>query len=134
MGDFRVQMNRTVRVEKLQRMLPTEAVGIANISKAKSTDADKRLKECLPLISCECGGEILRLPDLQAMNRAIKTHVAEHRKKERNIKNNVTTSRKFSQLLSQLALLGASKQNDNLVLDSDRGTRSIHAFYFRSIH
>jgi hypothetical protein len=110
-GDFRVQMSRT-RVEKPQRILPTEAVGIANILEGKSADADKRLKERLPLISCECGTEILLVPDLQAMNRAIKTHVAEHRKKERNIKNNVTTSSKISQLLSHLALMKISEQND----------------------
>ena len=104
-------MNRT-SVEKLQRMLPTEAVRIANSQEGKSADADKRLKERLPLISCECGAEILMVPDLQAMNRAIKTHVAEHRKKERNIKNNVTTSSKISQLLSQLTLIKMSKQNN----------------------
>ena len=46
-GDFRVQMSRT-RVEKLQRMLPTETVGIDNILEGKSADADKRLKERLP--------------------------------------------------------------------------------------
>ena len=93
-------------------MLPTETVGIDNILEGKSADADKHLKERLPIISCECGTEILLVPDLQAMNRALKTHVAEHRKKERSTKNNVTTSSNISQLLSQLILMKMSEQND----------------------
>jgi hypothetical protein len=92
-------------------MLPTEVVGIANILEGKSADADKRLKERLPLISCGCGAEILLVPDLQAMNRAIKIHVAEHRKIERSTKNNVTASSKISQLLSQLTLIKMSEQS-----------------------
>lgn len=110
-GDFRVHMS-TTRFLKIQKMLPTEAVGIANILERENADADKHLKERLPIISCECGTEILVVPDLQAMNRAIKTHVAEHRKRERNAKRNVITSSKISQLLSQLTLIKISQQND----------------------
>jgi hypothetical protein len=73
-------MNLTI----VKKLLPTEAVGIAKMLEGKNADADKHLKERLPLINCECGAEILLLPDLQAMNRAIKTHVAKHRKKTRN--------------------------------------------------
>jgi len=36
----------------------------------------------LPLLKCECGAEILLLPDLRLMNHAIEVHVSEHRKKE----------------------------------------------------
>jgi hypothetical protein len=104
-------MNRT-RVKKLQKLLPTEAVGIANILEGNNADADKHLKERLPIINCECGAEILLLPDLQAMNRAITAHVAEHRKKRRNAKSNVITSSNISQPLSQLSLIKISAQND----------------------
>jgi len=100
------------RVKRIQKLLPTEEIGIANILEGKSAEVDGRLKEGLPIISCECGAEILVVPDLQAMNRAIKTHVAEHRKKERNTKNNVFTPGKISQLLSQLTLVKMSKQNE----------------------
>ncbi len=96
-------MSRT-RVLKLQKPLPVEVVGISNTLEGKNADADKNLKERLPLIKCECGAEILLLPDLQAMNRAIKAHVTEHRKKRRNTKRNAITSSKISQLLSQLSL------------------------------
>ena len=90
-------------------MLPTTEMGIANILEFKSAESDEHFKEGLPIISCECGSEILVLPDLQAMNRAIATHVAEHRKKERNTKNNGITSGKISQLLSQLTLIKMSE-------------------------
>ncbi len=104
-------MSRT-RVLKLQKPLPVEVVGIANTLEGKNAYADKDLKEQLPLIKCECGAEILLLPDLQAMNRAIKTHVTKHRKKGKNNKRNVITSSKISQLLSQLSLRKISEQND----------------------
>jgi hypothetical protein len=96
------------RVEKL---LPTEAVRIENILEGKNADADKYLKEPLPLINCECGVEILLLPDLQGMNRAIKAHVAEHRKKTRIAQRNTIASSNISQLLSQLSLIKISEQN-----------------------
>jgi hypothetical protein len=35
----------------------------------------------LPSIKCECGHEILLLPDLQAMGQAIENHALEHQKK-----------------------------------------------------
>ena len=100
------------RVKKTQNLLPIEELGISTIQDCKSADADKRLKESLPIISCECGTEILVVPDLKAMNVAIKTHVAEHRKKERNTKNSGTTSGKISQLLSELTLIRVSQQNN----------------------
>ena len=36
-------------------------------------------KKCMSTVRCLCGYEILVLPDLTAMNRAIKNHVAEHK-------------------------------------------------------
>ena len=104
-------MNRT-RVERTQKLLPTEAVRIANILEGDIVDADNHLKEHLPIINCECGAEILVVPDLQAMNRAIKTHVAEHRKKTRTTQKNEITPSKISGLLSQFTLLKMSERND----------------------
>ncbi|MGA3290130.1 MAG: hypothetical protein ABSD42_07835 [Candidatus Bathyarchaeia archaeon] len=101
-------MKRT-RVEKLQKLLPTEIARIAHILEDQNNaNADKQLKERLPIINCECGTEILMLPDLQAMNRAIKAHVAEHRKKGRKVERNVNSSSNISQLLSQLSLIQIS--------------------------
>jgi hypothetical protein len=71
------------RVGSPLRLLPTENIGIANILDGEDAEADKHLKGSLPLITCECGAEILLLPDLHAMDRAIDAHVTEHRKKGR---------------------------------------------------
>jgi len=36
-------------------------------------------RKSMPIVRCVCGFEILVVPDLKAMNRAIKNHVAEHK-------------------------------------------------------
>lgn len=100
------------RVEERQKLLPFEAVAIAENIESNYADADKHLKERLPTMKCECGAEILLLPDLQAMNRAIRAHAAEHRKKRRNAQRNAIASSDISQLLSQLLLIKISAQND----------------------
>ena len=40
------------------------------------------LKSRLPLIKCVCGNEILLVPDIKAMGRAIEHHARKHMKKE----------------------------------------------------
>jgi len=39
------------------------------------------LKKNLPLVRCECGHEILLLPDLKNMGKAIEEHAMEHKNK-----------------------------------------------------
>ncbi len=39
-------------------------------------------KERLPIIRCECGAEILLVPDLALMSHAIEDHIEEHKKME----------------------------------------------------
>jgi hypothetical protein len=34
----------------------------------------------MPIIRCTCGTEILLIPDIKGMNRAIENHVDEHKK------------------------------------------------------
>ncbi len=109
-GDFQVHMSRNRNV-RIQKMLHTKAAKIENIIEGSNVDADTHLKKHLPIINCECGAEILVVPDLQAMNRAIKAHVAEHREKERNAQKNVKMSSKIGQLLSQLTLIRMSEKN-----------------------
>ena len=100
------------RIEKRHKLLPTEAVVIDKGFESKQADAVNVLKERLPIIKCECGAEILLVPDLQAMNCAIKAHVTEHQKNEINAKRNVITYSKISQLLSQLVLIKINEQNE----------------------
>jgi hypothetical protein len=85
-------------------------VGFAYVLEGKNSTVDKCLIEQFPIIRCDCGAEILVVPDLQAMNRAIKTHVAWHRRKERNSGKRVLASGKVSELLSQRTLLKMAEQ------------------------
>ena len=39
------------------------------------------VKRNLPTIKCECGHEILLLPDIQAMGQVIEKHALEHKRK-----------------------------------------------------
>jgi hypothetical protein len=104
-------MSRT-RVKRTQKLLPIEEIKQANILEGKSTEMDKSLKGGLPIICCECGAEILVVPDLKAMDRAIKTHVANHRKKESETDKSEFTSGRISQLLSQLTLVKMCEQKN----------------------
>ncbi len=54
----------------------------------KNALLDKQLKGHLPVVCCECGAEILLVPDLKAMDLAIEAHVSEHRGKERKVEEN----------------------------------------------
>ena len=42
----------------------------------------KNLKRNLPIISCECGKEILLTPNLELMSNLIEAHIAEHTSRE----------------------------------------------------
>jgi hypothetical protein len=48
-------------------------------------------KRKMPIIKCSCGTEILVVPDIKAMDRAINKHVAEH-----NVKAGISTEKKLA--------------------------------------
>jgi hypothetical protein len=50
------------------------------MSKYKKSRSN-RGKSYMALIKCECGHEILLIPDLKAMSNAVEDHVLEHLKK-----------------------------------------------------
>jgi hypothetical protein len=52
-------------------------INFASDQDRKSKSA--KYKKGMPTIRCVCGTRILVVPDLKAMNRAIKNHVAEHK-------------------------------------------------------
>lgn len=56
-------------------------------------------KKCMPIIKCCCGFEILVLPDLKAMDRAIKNHVTKHKK---------ACSKRLTDFFSEQVLIVAS--------------------------
>ena len=53
------------------------------------------LKEQMPLIKCECGAEILLVPDLELMDKSIENHVEEHVKKEADKKKIEATAERI---------------------------------------
>ncbi len=68
-------------------------------------------KKHMPIIRCECGYEILVLPDLKAMNFAINKHVADHRKANDG-------SEKLTEFLTEQVMILASKMNQPSVNQS----------------
>ena len=57
-------------------------------------------KKHMPIAQCACGFELLVVPDLKAMNLAIKRHLAEHRK-----------ARYGSEKLAEQVIIVAGKMN-----------------------
>lgn len=53
-----------------------------NFSSTKNCTSGILHKEHMPIVKCICGFEILVLPDLKAMNRAIKNHLAQHKQSQ----------------------------------------------------
>lgn len=75
-----------------------------------SSDKDRRgkivsHKKRMPTVRCLCGCEILVLPDLTAMNRAINNHVAAH-KQARDGSDRIDSLAEF---LTKRVLMVASK-------------------------
>ena len=57
-----------------------------------------------PLIRCDCGFEILSVPDLKAMGMAIEAHAAKHAKKEKDPKKAAFEEARIQNLLTAQAL------------------------------
>ena len=92
------------RVDKIQKLIITKTEETSRTLEDKNAQLDKQLKGRLPVVCCECGAEILLIPDLKAMDLAIKAHVAKHKENRRKAEGNERTSGKLGQLLSQLTL------------------------------
>jgi hypothetical protein len=60
----------------------------------------------MPTIRCVCGTRILVVPDLKAMNRAVKNHVAEHKKADYGL-----VLESLEEFLTEQILIAASKMN-----------------------
>jgi hypothetical protein len=97
------------RFEKVQKLIMARTEETSRTLEDKNAQLDTLLKAHLPLITCDCGAEILLVPDLRAMNLAIEAHVAYHRKNRMTLPGRVNTSVNISQLLSQLTLIKMSE-------------------------
>lgn len=67
------------------------------------------LKEEWPLILCECGAEILLIPNLELMGQAIEAHIEEHKQMEPNTVKAENTAERIRTLLIKQVLEKASK-------------------------
>jgi len=63
-------------------------------------------KKGMPTIRCVCGLRILVIPDLKAMNRAIKNHISEHKKADYGLAFD-----SLEEFLTEQILMLASKMN-----------------------
>ena len=66
-------------------------------------------KKGMPTVRCVCGYEILVVPDLKAMNQAIKNHVAEHKMTSDGSRRILVGS--LREFLTEQVLIVASKIN-----------------------
>jgi len=81
------EYNNSLAPTKIKKRTSLELVGMKKKSvqeinftsgqKSKGKSAVHR--KSMPIVRCVCGSEILVVPDLKAMNRAIKNHVTEHK-------------------------------------------------------
>jgi len=90
-----------IKVEKNLKQPTINAAEYVPLLEGRNGDVDNSLKLRFSLIRCKCGAEILLLPDLGAMSRAIRTHVFEHIKSERSAEMNSIDSDNIGVLLSQ---------------------------------
>ena len=67
-------------------------------------------KKGMPTVRCVCGYEILVVPDLKAMNRAIKHHVAEH-KQASDDSRRILAFDSLTEFLTEQVLIVASEIN-----------------------
>jgi hypothetical protein len=70
--------------------------------KGKSATYEKRMQT----IRCLCGMRILVVPDLKAMNRAIKNHIAKHKQSD-----NGSVPDSLEKVLTEQVLIVASKMS-----------------------
>ena len=76
-----------------------------------ASDKDRKSKSIihkkgLPTVKCVCGSRILVVPDLKAMNLAIKNHVAEHRQSDFGL-----VDESLEEFLTEKIVIVASEMN-----------------------
>jgi hypothetical protein len=80
---------------------------VSNKGKLQTVLTYKSSPKSLPTVKCACGFKILVVPDLKAMNRAIKNHLATHKQAR------IDSARLsfIEETLTQQVLIVASKMN-----------------------
>ena len=83
-------------------MAKNQEINFASGQGSKSTKHQKGM----PTIRCVCGLRILIVPDLKAMNRAIKNHLAEHKQADYGL-----SFYSLEEFLTEQILMAASKMS-----------------------
>ena len=73
----------------------------------------RRVAGCSSSVKCECGAEILLLPDVRAMSHAIEVHVAEHRQKSKTPAGAAAEAERVRDALIAQVLSKASKSEND---------------------
>jgi hypothetical protein len=75
----------------------------------RKEESARKSESSLPLLKCECGAEILVLPDLKVMNHAIEVHVSEHKKREKDPVKAAAIADRIREILIKQLLKRASE-------------------------
>ena len=76
----------------------------------KKSPTPSSLGSSLKIIVCECGAEILLIPDIVEMGRAIEAHAIEHQKKEQTPSEEKSTFKRIEDLLLRQVLEKAAQE------------------------
>jgi hypothetical protein len=85
-------------------MTKNQEINFASGQQRKSKSA--KYHNGMPTIRCLCGLKILIVPDLKAMNRAIRNHLAEHKQADYGLAID-----SLEEFLTEQILMAASKMN-----------------------
>jgi len=88
--------------QELVEMTKNQEINFASDQDSKSKSA--KYQKGMPTIRCMCGTRILIIPDLKAMNRAIKNHVAKHMQADYGL-----VSASLEEFLTEQIMIVASK-------------------------
>jgi hypothetical protein len=85
--------------------------------KKESLGKNREISGHLPTLKCECGAEILFLPDLKEMSFAIEAHVAEHRKNPKDpCRAEAEAERVENDLISQAFTIANREQTKEQII------------------
>jgi hypothetical protein len=84
--------------------------------KSRKNDFSYGKTNSTPLIDCKCGEKILLIPDLKAMNIAIETHIAAHRKVTKKTKIEEKSLASLRQFLIEQLLQLSCQTNASLIM------------------
>ncbi len=69
--------------------------------------------KCLPTVLCDCGEEILVIPDLDEMSRCIEIHAIFHEKKEADPKKAKAERNKVEERLTRKVIVKIAHMTNN---------------------